>query len=441
MRKLFSFVKQIFLGLLLTIPIMSFAQSGYPENSPVALNGKLKVEYGKMVNECGYPTQLRGMSTHGLAWNKNTYNESSIKTLVEDWNISLFRIAVYTHEWGGYSTNQWKSKDEYHVLIDELVDLCEKYGIYCIIDWHVLNQGSGDPNYTLEDAKYFWEYMSKTHSGKNHVLYEICNEPNGNVDWDDVKEYANIIIPLIRENDPNTIIICGSPTWSQDVDIAAQSPLKYDNLMYTLHFYSGTHGSYLRSKAEVALKKGLAIFVTEFGTSRADGNGGVYTKECDVWFDWMEKNCISWANWSFCDKNETSAALKPGSADQQNWNNVSESGEYIKTKLLEENKFVACTDTTTHYEPDEIPNFDDGDLVEDYDNDVDLILYPNPSNGTFSIKTDLDIIRVVVYDVLGNQVADFNGSDEVYTTQLSKGIYYVKIYGADFVTIREIIIE
>jgi aryl-phospho-beta-D-glucosidase BglC (GH1 family) len=272
-------------------------------------------------------------------------------------------------------------------------------------------------------------------------LYEICNEPNGNVDWDDVKEYANIIIPLIRENDPNTIIICGSPTWSQDVDIAVQSPLKYDNLMYTLHFYSGTHGSYLRSKAEVALKKGLAIFVTEFGTSRADGNGGVYTKECDVWFDWMEKNCISWANWSFCDKNETSAALKPGSADQQNWNNVSESGEYIKNKLLEENKFVACTDTTPYYKPDEIPNFDDGDGVEDYDNDIDLTLYPNPSNGTFSIKTDLAIMRVVVYDVLGNQVADFDGENEEFAVQLQKGIYYVKIYGSDFTTMKEILIE
>lgn len=439
MKKIVSSVKLILTSLLLTIPIMSFAQ--YPENSPVALNGKLKVEYGKMVNECGYPTQLRGMSTHGLAWNKSTYNESSIKTLVEDWNISLFRIAVYTHEWGGYSTNEWKSRDEYHVLIDGLVDLCEKYGIYCIIDWHILNKGSGDPNFTIDDAKYFWEYMSKKHSGKDHVLYEICNEPNGNVDWNDVKEYANIIIPLIRKNDPNTIIICGSPTWSQDVDIAAQSPLKYDNLMYTLHFYSGTHKQYLRDKAEVALKKGLAIFVTEFGTSQASGNGGVYTKECDVWFDWMEKNCISWANWSFCDKNETSAALKPGSADQQNWNNVSESGEYIKNKLLEENKFVACTDTTSYYEPDEIPNFDDGDGVEDYDNDIDLTLYPNPSNGTFSIKTDLAIMRVVVYDVLGNQVADFDGENEQFTVQLQKGIYYVKIYGFDFTTMKEILIE
>ena len=70
---------------------MSFAQ--YPENSPLALNGKLKVEYGKMVNECGYPTQLRGMSTHGLAWNKNTYNESSIKTL-EGYNNILNNIKI-----------------------------------------------------------------------------------------------------------------------------------------------------------------------------------------------------------------------------------------------------------------------------------------------------------------------------------------------------------
>jgi hypothetical protein len=108
---------------------------------------------------------------------------------------------------------------------------------------------------------------------------------------------------------------------------------------------------------------------------------------------------------------------------------------------LEENKFVACTDTTPYYEPDEIPNFDDGDVVEDYDNDIDLTLYPNPSNGTFSIKTDLAIMRVVVYDVLGNQVADFDGENEEFAVQLQKGIYYVKIYGSDFTKMKEILIE
>ena len=323
----------------------------YPVGSPVYYNGKLSVKGNQMVNECGKPVQLKGMSSHGLAWFPNCYTEESLTALVNDWHIDIFRLAIYTHEWGGYCMTggqQWKSKDDYNAFIDNLVDICGKLGIYCIIDWHVLNGGSGDPNYTLDDAIPFWEYMSAKHKDDKHVLYEICNEPNGDrVTWAVVKKYADAVIPVIRENDPDKIIICGSPTWSQDVDIAARRPLEFKNVMYTLHFYSGTHTQYLRDKAQTALDNGLAIFVTEFGTTLASGDGGVYLDECNTWMEWMAERKISWVNWSFADKSESSAALLPGASSQKNWNMVSESGQYIKDLLSQPRDFELCEGGST----------------------------------------------------------------------------------------------
>ncbi len=302
--------------------------------SIVEKNGKLRVEDGKLVNEAGDIIQLRGMSTHGMAWNTNTYNEQSLRVLVDDWGITLFRIAVYTHEWGGYCTEQWKTKDEYDEEIDKLVCMCGKLGIYCIVDWHILNEGSGNPNYTLLDAKNFWRKISKRYSNSKHVMYEICNEPNGStVDWATVKQYAESVISEIRQNDPLTVIICGTPTWSQDVDEAALSPLPYKNLMYALHFYAGTHGEALRQKADKALQQGLPIFVTEFGLSQADGNGGVFAEACDEWMKWMDTHHLSWANWSYSDVDESSAALQHGAVKSRDWSRVSEGGKYIREKL------------------------------------------------------------------------------------------------------------
>lgn len=322
------------------------AENSYPEGSPVFHNGKLHVEGTQMVSECGKPVQLRGMSSHGLAWFPNAYTEEALTSLVNDWHIDLFRLAIYTHQNGGYCKTgyqQWKAPEQYNEYIDNLVDICGKLGIYCIIDWHVLEEGSGDPNTTLEYAVPFWEYMSQKHKDDKHVLYEICNEPNGmNVKWETVKKYADTIIPIIRKNDPDKIIICGSPTWSQDVDLAAEDPLEYDNVMYSLHFYSGTHFEWLRDKADKAISKGLAIFVTEFGTSDASGNGGVYFDECDTWMNWMDERMISWSNWSFCDKNESSAALNPGAVASQNWTDVSKSGRYIMKKLWEPKGYESC---------------------------------------------------------------------------------------------------
>lgn len=428
--------------LLLLSSVMAYAE--YPAGSPVALNGKLKVENGQLVNECGNPVQLRGMSSHGLAWNPTAYTDASFKALVEDWNISLFRIAVYTHEWGGYTTEQWKSREEYNLFIDNLISLCAKYGIYCLIDWHVLNQGSGNPNRTIDDASYFWDYMAKNHRDDKHVMYEICNEPNGtSVTWSVVKKYADNIIPLIRKIDPYTIIICGSPTWSQDVDLAAKDPLQYDNIMYSLHFYSGTHTDYLREKANTAINAGLAIFVTEFGTSRSDGNGGVYLDECDKWMDWMDENNISWANWSFCDKNETSAALNPNAVAKGDWNDVSESGKYIKNKLAEpyKDKYIQCSGQQEPILPEIL--CDTCDAVEDIQNDLNVQIYPNPINqdNSFFIDAPFSVEKIIIYDMLGKEIERIENlnNNNYITHNLQKGIYQIKIYGSKFITVKKLI--
>ncbi|WP_376775466.1 cellulase family glycosylhydrolase [Cohnella nanjingensis] len=51
--------------------------------------------------------------------------------------------------------------------------------------------------------------------------------------------------------------------------------------------------------------EGIAIFVTEWGTSDASGNGGPYLTEAQGWLDFLAARKISWANWSLSDKNET----------------------------------------------------------------------------------------------------------------------------------------
>ncbi|GAL85233.1 hypothetical protein MYP_2462 [Sporocytophaga myxococcoides] len=259
---------------------------------------------------------------------------SALDELANNWGIDIFRLAMYVRE-EGYITDPsyWKT------YIDTWVDECEKRGIYCMIDWHVLTPG--DPNANLNEAKDFWAYMATKHGGKKHVLFEICNEPNG-VSWSTVKTYANAVIPVIRAIDPSTIIIVGTPNWSQDVDIAANDPLNYNNLMYSLHFYSGTHGASLRQKGDAAIAKGKALFVTECGSSDASGNGGPYLSEFDNWISWMNSKKISWINWSYCDKAEASAALKPGACDADAWNDLSTSGAYMKTKLSVADNFISC---------------------------------------------------------------------------------------------------
>ncbi len=295
-------------------PVTVTARSG-----GVSENGWLHVDGTRLVNERGENVVLHGMSSHGLQWFPNFATEDAIKATA-DYGANLFRCAMYTGE-GGYLSD----KSVKNTLINA-VDAAIRQDMYVIIDWHILSDG--DPLANADAAAEFFAEMSARYSGSPNVLYEICNEPNGGVTWSgNVKPYAEKIIPVIRQN-TNGIILVGSPTWSQDLHEAAKDPLAGENIMYTCHFYAGTHTDWLRQRISDC---GLPVFVTEWGTSAADGNGGVFLDEAQRWIDFMNERGISWANWSLCDKGETSAALKGGAnvSDGISADELTESGAFV----------------------------------------------------------------------------------------------------------------
>ncbi len=182
--------------------------------------------------------------------------------------------------------------------------------MYAIVDWHVLSEGS--PTVYQAEAEDFFREMSKDLAGYNNVLYEICNEPNSGADWSEIKAYAEAIIPVIRENDPDAIIIVGTPTLSQEVDKAAADPIQdYDNIMYSLHFYAATHKDSLRNTMAVAVAAdaGLPIFVTEFGICESSGSGSLDRESASQWIQLLNQYGISYVAWNLSNKDETSAII------------------------------------------------------------------------------------------------------------------------------------
>lgn len=304
-----------------------------PEDSYVAVHGPLSVKGTQLLDANGEPIQLRGISTHGVHFQGSLINAGAFGTLVNDWNVKLIRGAMYVVE-DGYKTNPDYSRKK----LEDVIMLSTYYGIYTIVDWHVLQDR--DPMANVELAKEFFGYISEKYADHENILYEICNEPNGNdVTWDNnIKPYAEIIIPIIRANDPDAVIIVGTGSWSQDLPDAADNPLEYDNIMYTCHFYAGSHGQELRDNVQYTMDKGYAVFVTEWGTSANTGSGGVFAEESDVWLDYLDANKISWANWSLAAMGESSAVLLPGPLTKTggNWpdDRISESGHYLRDRLL-----------------------------------------------------------------------------------------------------------
>ena len=326
----------------------------------------------------GVPIQLRGMSTHGLQWYPGIVNGNSFKAFYTDWDANVIRLAMYVGE-GGYATDPTVKQ----TVIDG-INFSIANDLYVIVDWHV--ETPGDPNAAVySGALAFFTDISKMFPNDPHIIYEVANEPNSNAPgvtndaagWTSVKSYAQPIIQMLRAAGNKNIVVVGSPNWSQRPDLAALDPIADTATMYTVHFYTGTHlpsnddtdRTNVMGNARFALEHGVAVFVTEWGTSEASGNNGPFLQAADTWLDFLNNNNISWANWAADNKNETSAAflpyvlgvsaatnLDPGLGQVWPVNQLSLSGEYVRTRMqgaayhpIDRTAFSAV-----------ISNFDDG---------------------------------------------------------------------------------
>jgi endoglucanase len=297
--------------------------------------GALQVIGTQLCDENGNPVQLRGLSTHGIAWYPDYINEELFRQFHDEWNVNVIRLAMYTQEYGGYCAGG--DQEQLKALIDAGVQYATDNDMYVIIDWHILSDG--DPNRHKDEAIAFFNEMTAKYADHTNVLYEICNEPNGGTSWSSIKSYANEVIPVIRANDPDAIILVGTPNWSQYVNEAAADPLTgYDNIMYTLHFYAATHKEDLRNTmTAAAVEAGLPVFVSEYGICDASGSGAIDEEQANLWVDTLNDYGISYVAWNISNKAETSAIFKSSCTKTSGITreDLSESGNWLYEMLTE----------------------------------------------------------------------------------------------------------
>jgi len=320
--------------ILTIVPILLAVVTFAQPPRPVEVNGPLKVIGNILVNKEGLPPQLRGISLSWSLWaGKKYYNPAVVNWLTKDFKITLIRASMGVQPDQGYLQNP----DEQLKLMSSVIDQAIQNGIYVLIDWHDHNAEKH-----LDASKAFFTNMAQKYAGIPNVIYEIFNEPV-HQSWQVVKSYSEEVIKVIRKYDFQNVIVIGSPRWDQDVDIAASDPITgFDNLAYSFHFYASdpNHQEKLRAKAELAMNRGIALFVTECGVGESNGNGEFNRGKTAVWMDWLEKNHLSWVVWHITDKNETTSILLPGASEKGEWkeNNLTESGQYIREKIRQLNK-------------------------------------------------------------------------------------------------------
>ena len=315
--------------ILITISLNSAFSEPKRSKNPVLQHGQLSITQGKIINQHRQIVSFAGPS---LFWSNNGaegekyYNATTVKAFIDDWDATIIRAAMAAQGNGSYLTHPEENKKK----VEAVVDAAIANNIYVIIDFH-----SHHAEENIEQAITFFTEMATKYGDTPNVIYEIYNEPLRETDWDTViKPYSEKVIKAIRAIDPDNLIIVGTQSWSQDVDKAAKNPIEgYKNLAYSLHFYAGTHKGDLRKKAQKAIDAGLTLFVSEWGSVNADGDGNISKRSVEQWLAFLWKNQISHCSWSVTNKNEGSAFIKPSTKSLGPWTNdeLTKNGIYLKS--------------------------------------------------------------------------------------------------------------
>lgn len=315
----------------------TLSTSDYSSNNYLQEWGKLTLNGNQLSSSTGEAVQLKGWSTFSINYGEvvSCLGKDAFEQM-KAWGANIVRLAVYpSNSKGGYVTYPENTVND----VLTYVEYCHDLGMYCLIDWHVLQTddgGYGDPAHFKTQAQEFFTRISKevvANKWNDCVIYEACNEPSG-VSWSDIKSYAtNYVLPALKANDPGCICLVGTPEWDQHPENAAADPISFDgvNIMYTFHYYACSH-KYLIGNFTGACAK-VPMFVSEWGSGRFDGGGTTCcTSESDYLMSMCQKEnngyqTVSWCYWAWGEKSEYSNCLS--SCGSYSSDKLTTSGKYI----------------------------------------------------------------------------------------------------------------
>lgn len=304
---------------------MAYAQT------PVQKHGNLRISGKHIVDKNGAVTSLAGPSFFwsNTGWGQDRfYTRGAVNTFARDWKAGIIRVAVGAQNDGSILKDRRGNLTRAQTVIEAAID----NGLYVIVDWHS-HQAEKD----LGEAQAFFTHIAKKYGHTPNIIYEIYNEPLDTTDWTrTIKPHAERMIKTIRQVDPDNLIIVGTQSWSQDVDKAADNPIRgQSNILYALHFYAATHKDQLIRKAEYAINKGLPIIISEWGTVTYSGDGFMDINSTGKWMFFAKKHGLSHLSWAVSDKNETASMLRPGASSQGAWTerDLTPSGRLVRNLI------------------------------------------------------------------------------------------------------------
>jgi len=231
------------------------ATSASPAPGTVAELPPLKVE-GNLLTSGGKAVRLRGLDWGWWHLMGTIYTEADMQNVAR-WGANVIRLS--------FSYNDLETDDNPAVWkeqgfedLDEVVRWGRQYGIYVILDMHVVPGGQSDASYcagghnliwtdAIAQERFIalWKEIARRYRDQPAVgAYELVNEPGSHQKTSDLlRGMDQRAIAAIRAVDPGKVIVVGGDNGSGPGDLIDAMKFSDDNILYTFHWYLGAGGN------------------------------------------------------------------------------------------------------------------------------------------------------------------------------------------------------
>ena len=252
------------------------------------------------------------------------------------------------------TTNHNNNNNPGFQRLDWLIEVCEKYGIYIILDMHGAPGGQSKNHSTgkagrnelyevkekMDTCVELWTTIAERYKDNEVIaVYDLLNEPQnnsgytGDYSWEagtpeaasQTNKAYDILYKAIRKTDENHIISFEG-IWSTEV-LPNPEECGYENVMYQLHIYDRDKNMInyrVNELRKIRKNWNVAVYNGEYNNGEYEYFAQMLYKFCDInRTKWNYKTFNAGSQWGIFNQNVSRIDIKTASYD--------EILEYVKT--------------------------------------------------------------------------------------------------------------
>lgn len=171
---------------------------------------------------------------------EGSWSKIAMEYYFDDFKAAGFKNVRIPVRWDNHTmrTYPYTIDKEFLDRVEQVVDWSLSRGFVTVINSHHDDWIKEDYNGNIERFEKIWEQISERFKNKSeNLLFEIMNEPFGNITDDQIDDMNSRILKIIRKTNPTRMVIIGGGYWNSYNTLVSIKIPDDPYLIGTFHYY------------------------------------------------------------------------------------------------------------------------------------------------------------------------------------------------------------